>query len=67
MIENNPGNALGNARTLHDAHFLDKLKHIVAVKPSEIMTPTGVPPYVHQLKIIRLMHEDKNELSSNFS
>ena len=31
------------------------------------MTQTGVPPHTHKLKIIRLKHEDTNELSSNFS
>ena len=42
------------------------LKHLVEVKYSDRITPTGTPPHVHELKIIRIMHEDMKELSSIF-
>ena len=44
MIENNPGHVLVNALVFDDADFLDKLKHLVVVKPSDKMIPTRVPP-----------------------
>ena len=66
MIENNHGHILGNARILHGADVLEKLKHLTTVKPSDRMTPTGAPPRMSQLKIIQLTHEDTNKLISNF-
>ena len=47
--------------------MLEKLKHLATAKPSGRTTPTGMPSYAHQLKVIRMVHKDTKELSSCFS
>ena len=53
-----PGHFLTNIRIFHETKMLEKLKHLVTVKPGDRMTPTRTLPRVHQTKIIRMMHKD---------
>ena len=56
IISKNPGHVLGNMCILNNTDLLDKQKHLITVKLSDRMTPTGVPSHIHQLKLIRFIH-----------
>jgi len=67
IILENHGHILCNIPILQDKVLLSKLKELVSTESSPTMQPMGIPPHIHQIKLLQNMREEIISINNKFS
>lgn len=66
IIRNNRGHPLETIFIFQDESLLQELKMLVSTQESEMMKPTGIPPHVNQMVVIKEMHNSLHSVIEKF-